>query len=149
MGMAMNLPTQKPTGGSYVNRFFGGPPLSVIFRLALLSILIGVILQAVGARSLEHHRQPATARAVRLGHGLRRPALALALPAPGRRSGGADLARRAAPARRPRSVIRFGPRRSCSPKLATLAVRTTRDPDIGEVLARDHMPRLVHAMWAA
>jgi hypothetical protein len=48
MGMAMNLPTERPTGGSYVNRFFGGPPLSVIFQLALLSILVGVILQAVG-----------------------------------------------------------------------------------------------------
>jgi hypothetical protein len=46
--MAMNLPTERPMAGSYVNRFFGGPPLSVVFRLALLSILIGVILQAVG-----------------------------------------------------------------------------------------------------
>ena len=43
----MNLPTERSTG-SYLNRFFGGPPLSVIFRLALLSILIGVILQALG-----------------------------------------------------------------------------------------------------
>ena len=33
---------------NYVNRFFGGPPLSVIFRLILLSILIGVILQVLG-----------------------------------------------------------------------------------------------------
>jgi hypothetical protein len=33
---------------NYLNRFFGGPPLSVIFRLVLLSILIGVILQALG-----------------------------------------------------------------------------------------------------
>ena len=31
-----------------LNRFFGGPPLSVIFRLVLLSILIGVILEATG-----------------------------------------------------------------------------------------------------
>ncbi len=31
-----------------VNRFFGGPPLYVIFRLVLLSILIGVILQVMG-----------------------------------------------------------------------------------------------------
>lgn len=31
-----------------VTRFFGGPPLSVIFRLILLSILIGVILQVLG-----------------------------------------------------------------------------------------------------
>ena len=32
----------------YVTRFFGGPPLSVIFRLLLLSILVGVILKAFG-----------------------------------------------------------------------------------------------------
>jgi hypothetical protein len=31
-----------------VTRFFGGPPLSVIFRLALLSILVGVIMEALG-----------------------------------------------------------------------------------------------------
>ena len=32
----------------YIQRFFGGPPLSVLFRLILLSILIGVILAALG-----------------------------------------------------------------------------------------------------
>src|SRR3974390_3698561 len=32
----------------YVHRFFGGPPLAVIGRLVLLSILVGVILAAVG-----------------------------------------------------------------------------------------------------
>ena len=31
-----------------VNRFFGGSPLSVIFRLVLLSILVGVILKVLG-----------------------------------------------------------------------------------------------------
>jgi hypothetical protein len=31
-----------------VNRFFGGPPLGVIARLILLSILVGVVLHAVG-----------------------------------------------------------------------------------------------------
>jgi hypothetical protein len=31
-----------------VQRFFGGPPLSVIVRLVLLSILVGVVLAAVG-----------------------------------------------------------------------------------------------------
>jgi hypothetical protein len=31
-----------------VHRFFGGPPLSVIGRLILLSILVGVILAAIG-----------------------------------------------------------------------------------------------------
>jgi hypothetical protein len=34
--------------GDHVQRFFGGPPLSVIFRLALLSILVGVILKVLG-----------------------------------------------------------------------------------------------------
>ena len=43
-----------------VTRFFGGPPLSVIFRLVLLSILVGVILKVLGLdpfnilRSIEH-----------------------------------------------------------------------------------------------
>jgi hypothetical protein len=36
---------QKP---DLVTRLFGGPPLSVIFRLALLSILVGVIMEALG-----------------------------------------------------------------------------------------------------
>ena len=31
-----------------INRFFGGPPLAVIGRLILLSILIGVVLAAFG-----------------------------------------------------------------------------------------------------
>jgi Domain of unknown function (DUF6460) len=31
-----------------VHRFFGGPPLAVIGRLILLSILVGVILAAIG-----------------------------------------------------------------------------------------------------
>jgi uncharacterized protein DUF6460 len=42
----MSMPTERPN--NYVHRFFGGPPLSVIFRLILLSILIGVILQVLG-----------------------------------------------------------------------------------------------------
>jgi hypothetical protein len=31
-----------------VHRFFGGPPLSVILRIVLLSVLVGVILSALG-----------------------------------------------------------------------------------------------------
>ena len=31
-----------------VQRFFGGPPLAVVGRLILLSILVGVILAAIG-----------------------------------------------------------------------------------------------------
>jgi hypothetical protein len=32
----------------HVNRFFGGSPLAVLFRLMLLSILVGVVLSAIG-----------------------------------------------------------------------------------------------------
>jgi len=48
--MIMSLPTERPmaNNNNYVARFFGGPPLSVIFRLVLLSILIGVILEVLG-----------------------------------------------------------------------------------------------------
>jgi hypothetical protein len=48
--MTMPTDTSKatPKQGDYVTRFFGGPPLSVLFRLALLSILVGVILEALG-----------------------------------------------------------------------------------------------------
>lgn len=31
-----------------ISRFFGGPPLMVLLRLTLLSILIGVVLSAMG-----------------------------------------------------------------------------------------------------
>ena len=44
----MSMPMERPMANNYVNRFFGGPPLSVIFRLILLSILIGVILEVLG-----------------------------------------------------------------------------------------------------
>ena len=32
----------------HVSRFFGGSPLAVLFRLILLSILVGVVLSAIG-----------------------------------------------------------------------------------------------------
>jgi hypothetical protein len=44
----MSMSPETPATNSYVTRFFGGPPLSVIFRLLLLSILIGVILEVLG-----------------------------------------------------------------------------------------------------
>jgi Family of unknown function (DUF6460) len=44
----VSMPTERPIANNYLNRFFGGPPLSVIFRLILLSILIGVILEVIG-----------------------------------------------------------------------------------------------------
>ena len=44
----MSMSPETPATSSYVTRFFGGPPLTVIFRLLLLSILIGVILEVLG-----------------------------------------------------------------------------------------------------
>ena len=46
--MSMPLDKPKPPEPDALARFFGGPPLSVLFRLALLSILVGVILEALG-----------------------------------------------------------------------------------------------------
>jgi flagellar biosynthesis protein FlhB len=40
------LESRKPQ--DFVQRFFGGPPLAVLGRLVLLSILVGVILTAIG-----------------------------------------------------------------------------------------------------
>jgi hypothetical protein len=48
MSLPTETPRETPKQGDYVTRFFGGPPLSVLFRLALLSILVGVILEALG-----------------------------------------------------------------------------------------------------
>jgi len=44
----MSTPTELPKHNDLTTRFFGGPPISVIFRLALLSILVGVILDVLG-----------------------------------------------------------------------------------------------------
>ena len=45
-----SLESRKSEDGSreFVHRFVGGPPLAVIGRLVLLSILVGVILAAIG-----------------------------------------------------------------------------------------------------
>ena len=44
----MTVPTERPMARSAIDRFFGGPPLMVIFRLALLCILVGVVLKVLG-----------------------------------------------------------------------------------------------------
>jgi hypothetical protein len=38
----------RPSSRSELNRFLGGSPLAVAFRLILLSILVGVVLSAIG-----------------------------------------------------------------------------------------------------
>jgi hypothetical protein len=44
---------QRQNDHPFVTRFFGGPPLAVIGRLILLSILVGVILAAIGLDPLD------------------------------------------------------------------------------------------------
>jgi hypothetical protein len=41
-------PTRDLPAQDHIQRFFGGPPLTVAGRLILLSILVGVILAAIG-----------------------------------------------------------------------------------------------------
>jgi Domain of unknown function (DUF6460) len=43
----------RPESEPAVNRFFGGSPLAVIIRLIMLSILVGVILAAIGLDPLD------------------------------------------------------------------------------------------------
>ena len=40
--------TKRPPAAGAVTRFFGGSPVAVLFRLVLLSILVGVILKVLG-----------------------------------------------------------------------------------------------------
>src|ERR1700748_604226 len=42
-----------PATGDGLHRFLGGSPLSVAFRLILLSILVGVVLAAIGFDPLD------------------------------------------------------------------------------------------------
>jgi hypothetical protein len=49
MGETMTTPNDRSLPPpSPLHRFFGGSPVSVIFRLILLSILVGVILKVLG-----------------------------------------------------------------------------------------------------
>ena len=43
-----NYPGGLPRRDDGLSRFLGGSPLSVVFRLILLSILVGVVLAAIG-----------------------------------------------------------------------------------------------------
>jgi hypothetical protein len=48
MVRAMTQIDQRPATNPGLNRFLGGTPLAVLGRLILLSILVGVILSAIG-----------------------------------------------------------------------------------------------------
>lgn len=41
-------PAERPMASDPVSRFFGGSPLAVIVRLVLVSILVGVVMSALG-----------------------------------------------------------------------------------------------------
>jgi hypothetical protein len=42
------LPASRPASSDGLYRFLGGSPLAVAFRLIMLSILVGVVLAAIG-----------------------------------------------------------------------------------------------------
>src|SRR5215468_1607266 len=46
--VSMTQSLDSRTSQPFIHRFFGGPPLAVIGRLILLSVLVGVILAAIG-----------------------------------------------------------------------------------------------------
>jgi hypothetical protein len=49
MSTHMSTPTETPRpAASPLNRFLGGSPIAVLARLVLLSILVGVIMSALG-----------------------------------------------------------------------------------------------------
>jgi len=60
-----------PAAHDNLSRFLGGSPLSVAFRLILLSILAGVVLAAIGFESLEYREQHPPVVPAHLGSRLR------------------------------------------------------------------------------
>ena len=75
-----------------IHRFLGGPPLAVVGRLVLLSILVGVILAAIGLDPWNIIEIGPRPHHPYLDHGVRHPTLAVAVLPAGRRHCGADLA---------------------------------------------------------
>ena len=78
-----------------LGRFFGGPPLAVAVRLILLSILVGVILAALGLDPL-NICAASNGCSGRSGRWAGTRFVGVALFPPRRRHRGADLADRAA-----------------------------------------------------
>ena len=73
-------------------RFLGGSPLAVLWRLILLSILVGVLLSVFGLDPWNIVRSVQKSGSPGLGDGLRGGRVGMALFPARRRSGGADLA---------------------------------------------------------
>ena len=93
-----------PASNDGLYRFLGGSPMAVAFRLILLSILVGVVLAAIGFDpwNILHSIQTAVPAAV--GSRLRRRQLAVALFPARRRDRDPDLAA-VAPVRQPPRAI--------------------------------------------
>ena len=89
-----------------MSRVFGGSPLAVFGRLILVSILVGVVLSALGLDPFDIVRSIERLSAVDLEHGLRRRALGVALFPARRGAGDPDLAHHAAGQRAARQVAR-------------------------------------------
>ena len=97
-----------PASNDGLYRFLGGSPLAVAFRLILLSILVGVVLAAIGFDPWNILHSIQTAVPAALGSRLRRRQLAVALLPARRRDRDPDLAAVAA-VRQPARPIGAGP----------------------------------------
>ena len=91
-----------------LNRFLGGSPLAVLGKLILLSILIGVVLSALGLDPWNIVESVRRLHPQHLGHGLRCGALALAVFPARRRARDPDLADPAADQRAEGTVDQAG-----------------------------------------
>ena len=98
-----------PANHDGMHRFLGGSPLAVAFRLILLSILVGVVLAAIGFDpwNIVHSIRLLFQR--HLGPRLRRDQRAVALLPARRRDRDPDLAAVAAVRRAARPIIPAGP----------------------------------------
>ena len=94
-----------PSSNDGLYRFLGGSPLAVAFRLILLSILVGVVLAAIGFDpwNILHSIQTLVPAAV--GPRLRRRQLAVALLPARRRDRDPDLAAVAAVRQPARAIV--------------------------------------------
>ena len=100
-----DLPAGRSDG---LNRFLGGSPLAVAFRLVLLSILVGVVLAAIGFDPWNIIIQHPLAVPAAVGSRLRRGELAVALLPARRRHRDPDLAAVARLRRAARQVRHLG-----------------------------------------
>ena len=130
-----------PASNDGLYRFLGGSPLAVAFRLILLSILVGVVLAAIGFDpwNILHSIQTAVPAAV--GSRLRRRQLAVALLPARRRDRDPDLAAVAAVRQPARAIGRTGKAAADAIAICRLRRRARFRRQVQHLLPRHGRPR--------